>query len=91
MLDVAGEKGEAGDLLLHDMGQGLPFRHGVFDGAIRSLVLASAFSFHGYYHDAICHYVTASQLCNGSFIHTRNAMYQGSRSPYVAHSEVHSV
>ena len=41
MLDVAGEKGTAGDLLLHDMGQGLPFRHGVFDGAIRSPMLSS--------------------------------------------------
>ena len=53
MLDVAGEKGEAGDLLLHDMGQGLPFRHGVFDGAIRcSIVVPTSFC-HACCHDAI--------------------------------------
>lgn len=26
-----------GDLILHDMGTGLPFRPGTFDGAIRSV------------------------------------------------------
>jgi len=35
MLDVANEReGLEGDLLLHDMGQGIPFRVGVFDGII---------------------------------------------------------
>ena len=34
MLDVARERGVQGDLLLGDMGQGVPFRAGVFDGAI---------------------------------------------------------
>ena len=34
MLDVAVERGVEGDLLLGDMGEGLPFRAGIFDGAI---------------------------------------------------------
>lgn len=34
MLDVASEREVEGDLCLHDMGQGLPLRAGVFDGAI---------------------------------------------------------
>ena len=34
MLDVAIERGVEGDLLLGDMGEGLPFRAGIFDGAI---------------------------------------------------------
>ncbi|CAG9460153.1 unnamed protein product [Pedinophyceae sp. YPF-701] len=34
MLDVAREREVAGDLMLHDMGDGLPFRSGTFDGAI---------------------------------------------------------
>ncbi|KAI6646298.1 18S rRNA (guanine-N(7))-methyltransferase-like [Oopsacas minuta] len=34
MLDVAREREVDGDLLLGDMGQGVPFRPGVFDGAI---------------------------------------------------------
>eukprot|EP00128_Syssomonas_multiformis_P003046 Colp12_sorted_trinity150504_noHs@21136 len=34
MLDVALERETEGDLLLHDMGQGMPFRPGCFDGAI---------------------------------------------------------
>ncbi|XP_055346682.1 probable 18S rRNA (guanine-N(7))-methyltransferase [Paramacrobiotus metropolitanus] len=35
MLDVAGEREVDGDLLLSDLGEGLPFRPGSFDGAIR--------------------------------------------------------
>mmetsp|Transcript_21415 Transcript_21415/g.46900 ORF Transcript_21415/g.46900 Transcript_21415/m.46900 type:complete len:291 (-) Transcript_21415:431-1303(-) len=34
MLDVAADREVEGDLLLHDMGQGLPLRPGTFDGAI---------------------------------------------------------
>jgi len=34
MLDVAAERELEGDLLLHDMGQGLPFRVGTFDGIV---------------------------------------------------------
>ena len=34
MLEVAVEREVEGDLLLGDMGQGLPFRAGTFDGAI---------------------------------------------------------
>ena len=34
MLDVAVEREVEGDLLLADMGQGCPFRAGMFDGAI---------------------------------------------------------
>eukprot|EP00939_MAST-03C_sp_MAST-3C-sp1_P000995 g995.t1 len=34
MLDVANERELKGDLLLHDMGQGLPYRVGIFDGII---------------------------------------------------------
>jgi len=34
MLDIARERAVEGDVLLHDMGQGLPFRAGVFEGAI---------------------------------------------------------
>ena len=34
MLDVARERETEGGLLLGDMGDGLPFRAGVFDGAI---------------------------------------------------------
>jgi len=34
MLDVAVKRKEGGDFMLGDMGQGLPFRAGVFDGAI---------------------------------------------------------
>lgn len=46
MLGVAGEGGTEGDLLLHDMGQGLPFRHGVFDGAISISALQWLFYSH---------------------------------------------
>ena len=35
MLDVAYERETEGDLLLSDMGNGIPFRAGTFDGAIR--------------------------------------------------------
>lgn len=34
MLDVAEERESEGDLCLHDLGTGLPFRNGTFDGAI---------------------------------------------------------
>mmetsp|Transcript_22591 Transcript_22591/g.62402 ORF Transcript_22591/g.62402 Transcript_22591/m.62402 type:complete len:147 (+) Transcript_22591:394-834(+) len=34
MLDVALEREAEGDLALHDLGHGLPFRTGTFDGAI---------------------------------------------------------
>jgi len=34
MLDIAKERAVEGDLILHDMGQGLPFRPGMFDGAM---------------------------------------------------------
>eukprot|EP01001_Neometanema_parovale_P007514 NODE_3813_length_1159_cov_87.066602_g3626_i0.p1 GENE.NODE_3813_length_1159_cov_87.066602_g3626_i0~~NODE_3813_length_1159_cov_87.066602_g3626_i0.p1 ORF type:complete len:370 (+),score=71.49 NODE_3813_length_1159_cov_87.066602_g3626_i0:64-1110(+) len=34
MLDVAASRGAGGDLLHHDMGLGVPFRGGCFDGAI---------------------------------------------------------
>ena len=34
MIDVAMERGVEGDMLQHDMGTGLPFRPGSFDGAI---------------------------------------------------------
>lgn len=34
MLEVALEKEETQDLLLHDMGDGLPFRPGTFDGVV---------------------------------------------------------
>ncbi len=34
MLSVAVDRGTEGDMMLHDMGQGLPFRHGVFDGVV---------------------------------------------------------
>ena len=37
--DVAVEREVDGDLLLGDMGQGLPFRSGAFDGAIRFITL----------------------------------------------------
>jgi 18S rRNA (guanine1575-N7)-methyltransferase len=35
MLGVALEREVEGDLFLHDMGQGMPFRPGTFDGAVR--------------------------------------------------------
>uniref|UniRef100_A0A3B4WLL9 BUD23 rRNA methyltransferase and ribosome maturation factor n=2 Tax=Seriola lalandi dorsalis TaxID=1841481 RepID=A0A3B4WLL9_SERLL len=35
MLDVALDREVEGDLLLGDMGQGMPFRPGTFDGCIR--------------------------------------------------------
>ena len=34
MLDVAREREVEGDLVLGDLGEGLPFRAGAFDGAI---------------------------------------------------------
>ena len=34
MLDVATDREVEGDLCLHDLGQGMPLRAGVFDGAI---------------------------------------------------------
>ncbi|KAH0954060.1 hypothetical protein HN011_009424 [Eciton burchellii] len=34
MLNVAAERGTNGNLILRDMGQGLPFRAGIFDGAV---------------------------------------------------------
>ena len=34
MLDIASERDSDGDLCLHDLGDGLPFRPGSFDGAI---------------------------------------------------------
>ena len=34
MLDVAREREVEGDLILGDLGEGLPFRAGAFDGAI---------------------------------------------------------
>ena len=34
MLDVAKEREVEGDLCHHDLGDGLPFRPGMFDGAI---------------------------------------------------------
>jgi 18S rRNA (guanine1575-N7)-methyltransferase len=34
MLEVASDREVEGDLCLHDMGEGLPLRPGVFDGAI---------------------------------------------------------
>ncbi len=34
MLDVARERDVDGDLILGDLGEGLPFRAGAFDGAI---------------------------------------------------------
>ena len=34
MLNIAVENGVEGDVMLHDMGQGLPFRNGIFDGVI---------------------------------------------------------
>lgn len=34
MLDVAVEREVEGDLVLGDLGEGLPFRAGAFDGAI---------------------------------------------------------
>ncbi|CAI0427812.1 unnamed protein product [Linum tenue] len=48
MLDIAVEREVEGDLMLHDMGQGLPFRPGTIDGAIsisavqRELILKAA-------------------------------------------------
>ncbi|CAN1326536.1 18S rRNA (guanine-N(7))-methyltransferase RID2 [Linum perenne] len=48
MLDIAVEREVDGDLMLHDMGQGLPFRPGTIDGAIsisavqRELILRAA-------------------------------------------------
>jgi 18S rRNA (guanine1575-N7)-methyltransferase len=35
MLDVAYERETEGDLVWSDMGNGMPFRAGTFDGAIR--------------------------------------------------------
>ncbi len=35
MIDVAVEREVEGDLLVHDMGQGVPFKPGTFDGVIR--------------------------------------------------------
>lgn len=35
MLDVAVESQVVGDLMLSDMGQGMPFRAGTFDGCVR--------------------------------------------------------
>ena len=35
MLNVAYERGVEGDTILSDMGQGMPFRAGTFDGCIR--------------------------------------------------------
>lgn len=34
MLSIGVDRGTEGDMTLHDMGQGLPFRHGVFDGVM---------------------------------------------------------
>lgn len=34
MLSVGVDRGTEGDMMLHDMGQGLPFRHGIFDAVI---------------------------------------------------------
>jgi 18S rRNA (guanine1575-N7)-methyltransferase len=34
MLDIASDRDSSGDVFLHDMGLGLPFRAGVFDGCI---------------------------------------------------------
>eukprot|EP01086_Lenisia_limosa_P004055 TRINITY_DN18972_c0_g1_i1.p1 TRINITY_DN18972_c0_g1~~TRINITY_DN18972_c0_g1_i1.p1 ORF type:complete len:286 (+),score=75.06 TRINITY_DN18972_c0_g1_i1:59-916(+) len=39
MLDRAVERGVEGDLMLQDMGQGVPFRSGIFDGCISISVL----------------------------------------------------
>ncbi|KAL3894187.1 MAG: hypothetical protein SGCHY_005422 [Lobulomycetales sp.] len=39
MLDVASEQGSSGDLVLSDIGQGVPFRPGTFDGAISISVI----------------------------------------------------
>ena len=39
VLDVAKERECEGDLLLGDMGDGLPFRPGTFDGIIRYVTL----------------------------------------------------
>jgi len=41
MLEVALEREVSGDLFLHDIGQGLGFRPGSFDGAIRSASFSS--------------------------------------------------
>jgi 18S rRNA (guanine1575-N7)-methyltransferase len=38
MLQVAGDREVEGDLLLQDAGQGVGFRPGVFDGAVRYIV-----------------------------------------------------
>jgi 18S rRNA (guanine1575-N7)-methyltransferase len=40
MLEIALEREVEGDLFLHDIGQGLGFRPGSFDGAIRYAVLS---------------------------------------------------
>ena len=39
MLNVAQERECEGDLILSDMGQGMPFRAGSFDGAIRYMCI----------------------------------------------------
>lgn len=43
MLDVGAEREVSGDTIQVDMGQGLPFRSGMFDGAISVSMMSFAF------------------------------------------------
>jgi 18S rRNA (guanine1575-N7)-methyltransferase len=51
MLDIAVEREVEGETLLADMGQGFGFRAGMFDGAIRSVLI---FVLSLYRHAVIC-------------------------------------
>jgi SAM-dependent methyltransferase len=81
MLDVATQEETDGDLCLLDLGQGLPVRNAIFDGAIRFAVFSSLSFFFLWLwwdefdmrrkaislsHDEICKYVFSKLIDNSS-------------------------
>lgn len=77
MPDVALDREVEGDLLVGDMGQGIPFRPGTFDGCIRleeqhALMWEKKSKIFFFLSDILfLHLLAASPPCSGSVMQTR--------------------
>jgi len=83
-IDVAKERDAEGDLILRDMGDGLPFRPGVFDAAVRFLVYESPIytsMFKTPTKKTNNHSHKASLHCNGCVIRITMVRFQSNASP----------
>lgn len=72
MLDIAVEREVEGDLVLGDMGEGMPFKAGSFDGAISISAiqwLCNADKSHHVPHKRLYQFFTTLYACLVSFLH----------------------